>query len=333
MTRLHLMQFSLLPGFLLGLMSCADANLSSPQQADPEFRIYADLRTQQQADPEFPIEVREPVFGPEKGPLVCVDEAHNNVHTAGGRYKPFTDLLRKDGYRVDGFSSRFSGDTLTRCDLLVIANALSGEDSLETRAFPHPSPFTRLELEALVTWIRKGGSLLLFADHAPAPGAARDLGALLGVAMFDGYARGPGEFPDLFEREKGTLLDHPISRGRNSDERVGKVATFAGQAFHVSQHFQPLLVFGEGSAARFRISYNLPDIPREEWPRFQIGGWAQGAAREWDSGRIVVLGEAAMCSAQLRGEKRNPMGMNHPQAGENAQFCLNVVRWLTRMLS
>ena len=82
MTRLHLMQFSLLPGFLLGLMSCADANLSSPQQADPEFRIYADLRTQQQADPEFPIEVREPVFGPEKGPLVCVDEAHNNVHTA-----------------------------------------------------------------------------------------------------------------------------------------------------------------------------------------------------------------------------------------------------------
>jgi len=227
MTRLHLMQCSFLPGFLLGLMSCADASLSARQQADPEFRI----------------EVREPAFGPEKGPLVCVDEAHNNVHTAGGRYKPFSDLLRKDGYRVDGFSSRFSEDTLTRCALLVIANALSGEDSLETRAFPHPSPFTRLELEALVTWIRKGGSLLLVADHAPAPGAARDLGALLGVAMFDGYARGTGEFPDLFEREKGTLLDHPISRERNCEERVETVVTFGGQAFQVSQHFQPLLVF------------------------------------------------------------------------------------------
>ena len=184
-----------------------------------------------------------------------------------------------------------------------------------------------------MTWIRKGGSLLLVADHAPAPGAARDFGALLGVAMFDGYARGTGEFPDLFEREKGTLLDHPISRGRNCEERVEMVATFGGQAFQVSQHFQPLLVFGEGSAAQTHISYNLPDIPREEWPRFQIGGWAQGAAREWDSGRIVVLGEAAMCSAQLRGEKRNPMGMNHPQAGENAQFCLNAVRWLTRVLA
>ena len=60
MTRLHLMQFSLLPGFLLGLMSCADGSLSSPQQADSEVRISPDLRSPKQADPEFQIEVREP---------------------------------------------------------------------------------------------------------------------------------------------------------------------------------------------------------------------------------------------------------------------------------
>ena len=81
MTRLHLMRLSLLPGFLLGLMSCADASLSSQQQADSAFQIEADLRSQQQADPEFRIEVREPAFGLEKGPLVCVDEAHQAVPT------------------------------------------------------------------------------------------------------------------------------------------------------------------------------------------------------------------------------------------------------------
>ncbi len=316
MKRLRLIRFFFLPGFLLGLPSCADASVSSPQQRDPDFSI----------------DVSQPAFGPAQGPLVCVDEDHNNVHTAEGRYRPFADLLRKDGYRVNGFPSRFSKDTLTRCSLLVIANALSADDSPETRAFPHPSPFTHPELDSLVTWIRKGGSLLLLADHAPAPGAAGDLGALLGVSMFDGYARGPGEFPDLFERETGTLVDHPISRGRTSEEQVERVATFAGQAFQLSQHFQPLLIFGEGSLAHFDISHNVPDVPRQEWPRFSVSGWAQGAAREWDSGRIVVLGEAAMCSAQLRGEKRNKMGMNHPQAGENAQFCLNAVRWLTRVL-
>ena len=156
--------------------------------------------------------------------------------------------------------------------------------------------------------------------------------ALLGVAMFDGYARGPGEFPDLFDRAQGTLADHPISNGRNSEERVEAIATFAGQAFQLSQHFQPLLIFGEGSVAYFDFRHNLPDIPFQEWPRFSASGWSQGAAREWDSGRIVVLGEAGMCTAQLRGEKQDPMGMNHPKAGENPQFCLNAVRWLTRVL-
>ena len=314
--QLCLIHLFFLPGFILGPLSCANASAGSQQQRDPGFSP----------------EVSEAAFGPSEGPLVCIDEAHHNVHTAEGRYRAFADLLRKDGYRVAGFSSRFSENTLTRCALLVIANALSADDSPETRAFPHPSPFTHRELDSLVAWIREGGSLFLLADHAPAPGAAGDLGALLGVAMFDGYARGPGEFPDLFERETGTLVDHPISRGRTSEEQVERVATFAGQAFQLSQHFQPLLVFGEGSRAHFDISHNVPDVPRKEWPKFSVSGWAQGATREWDSGRIVVLGEAAMCSAQLRGEKLNLMGMNHPQAGENAQFCLNAVHWLTRVL-
>ena len=316
MNRLHLTRFFLLPGFLLGVLSWANTSAV----------------IQQERDPDFSFEVSDPAFGPGQGPLVCIDEGHNNVHTATGRYRPFANLLRKDGYRVEAFSSSFSADTLTRCTLLVIANALGQEFSPEIRAFPHPSSFSRGELDSLVSWIRKGGALLLFADHAPAPAAAGDLGALLGVAMFDGYARGPGEFPDLFDRAQGTLADHPISNGRNSKERVEAIATFAGQAFQLSQHFQPLLIFGEGSVAYFDFRHNLPDIPFLEWPRFSASGWSQGASREWDSGRIVVLGEAGMCTAQLRGEKQNPMGMNHPKAGENPQFCLNAVRWLTRVL-
>ena len=44
----------------------------------------------------------DPAFAPGAGPLVCVDEAHNNYHTANGRYRPFADLLRGDGYWVEG---------------------------------------------------------------------------------------------------------------------------------------------------------------------------------------------------------------------------------------
>lgn len=37
-----------------------------------------------------------------------------------------------------------------------------------------------------------------------------------------------------------------------------------------------------------------------------------------------------MFTAQLVGEQRVPMGMNHPKAGQNYRFLLNVVRWLSQ---
>ena len=41
----------------------------------------------------------------------------------------------------------------------------------------------------------------------------------------------------------------------------------------------------------------------------------------------MVLGEAAMLSAQLAGPRSAPMGMNAP-GNDDRQFALNVVRWL-----
>jgi len=44
----------------------------------------------QVADPNFKATVDNPAY--KKGPKVLFDEAHNNFHTTGGRYKPFADL-------------------------------------------------------------------------------------------------------------------------------------------------------------------------------------------------------------------------------------------------
>ena len=46
-------------------------------------------------------------------------------------------------------------------------------------------------------------------------------------------------------------------------------------------------------------------------------------------GRVAAFGEAAMFSAQLGGPESLPMGMNAPEAGQNAQFLLNVFHWLS----
>jgi hypothetical protein len=70
----------------------------------------------------------------------------------------------------------------------------------------------------------------------------------------------------------------------------------------------------------------------EQTPRVAVEGWCQGATLRFGKGRVALFGEAAMFTAQLAGPNRAPVGMNAPQAPQNAQFLLNVVRWLTKKI-
>ena len=288
------------------------------------------LSQEQAANQTFQFGNSDPAFAFDSGPLVCVDAAHHNYHTADGRYRPFAELLRGDGYLVEGFDSTFSPEALERCDLLVIANPLGEANAGDDWAFPHPSAFTREELDATYSWIRAGGALLLIADHAPIAGAARDLGMMLGVGMLDGYAYDPTQEPDTFREETGGLVDHPITKGRNPDEQIDHVVTWTGQAFVAAEGIAPILVWGPGAMMRVALDENFPDMPEEELPLIPIEGLLHAAAAELEEGRFVMLGEAAMCTAQS--SEDFDFGMSAPEADQNAQFCLNVVRWLTGVL-
>src|ERR1041385_6729383 len=58
------------------------------------------LNAQQVADTVFQPPIGAPSFAMGQGPVVLIDEAHHNFHTAEGRYSPFARLLRRDGYVV-----------------------------------------------------------------------------------------------------------------------------------------------------------------------------------------------------------------------------------------
>ena len=66
---------------------------------------------QQVADPNFDAKVAHPAY-PKNGPKVLFDEAHNNFHTASGRYKPFADLISNDGYQITPNKEKFSAAVL-----------------------------------------------------------------------------------------------------------------------------------------------------------------------------------------------------------------------------
>jgi hypothetical protein len=285
----------------------------------------------QRPDLEYQPPIIDPLFDMGTGPLVLIDEAHFNFHTAGGRYRTFAELLRRDGFVVRPHTGPFTADSLAAARILVISNALN-EDDVEEWVLPNPSAFTVAEIDAVETWVERGGSLMLIADHMPFPGAAAQLAERFGLLFINGYARMPARpGPITFTRADGTLRPHPITDGRSAAERIDRVTTFGGQAFraHPDTAVQPLLVMGEGTEMQLTVEAG---VVTETTPRFAGVGLLQGAVLRHGAGRIAAFGEAAMFSAQVRGVERIPMGMNEPRADQNYRFLLNVVRWLAAPL-
>jgi hypothetical protein len=264
----------------------------------------------------------------QNGPKVLFDEAHNNFHTADGRYQPFARLITADGYSVTPNKKSITKETLAGYSVLVISNAL-GAPQMNAPGAGNPA-FTDAECEAVREWAQAGGSLLLIADHAPMGAAAERLSLKFGVGMSKGSTADPANYPKesnnqgfiQFNRENGLLADHAITRGRNADERLNRLQSFTGQS----------LLGPKDSVAFLKLSNTAVDLDTATRTSSPAAGRAQGVALQFGKGRVVVMGEAAMLSAQLAGAQRTPMGMNQPGL-DNKQLVLNIMHWLTGILN
>jgi hypothetical protein len=184
--------------------------------------------------------------------------------------------------------------------------------------------------------------------------AAENLARRFGVSMGKGYTEDPvhhysgepigGPATLLFTRTNGLLHEHPITQGRNRSEWVDSIVSFAGQSLggppeakvvlglsdaavdHPSPTPEQAAATGQPGIAWMTAVRGLPTHPAR--------GRALMLALDVGRGRVVMLGEAAMLSAQLivdRQGHRIRVGMNLPGTG-NRQLGLNVLHWLTRLL-
>jgi len=284
---------------------------------------------QQVADTSYRPTVGAPAYAQGRGPIVLLDEAHVNFHTIDGRYAPFVRLLERDGYVVRPNRGLFTRSVLDSARVLVIANAIARQNATNWR-LPNPSAFTDAEIAEVREWVSGGGSLLLIADHMPFGGAAEKLALEFGVVLGNGFATdSSGSLGQIrFRRGAESLGSHAILGGRRPAERVDSLTSFTGLAFRLLGPGTPLLTLPRGSTLLLPVvAWQFSDST----PRIRADGMLQGAAIEFGRGRVVVLGEAAMLSAQVQGPQRTPMGMNNPSAAQNAQFALNVMHWLSRV--
>lgn len=307
------------------------------------------LKAQQVADPFFDTRVPNPAYT-DQHPVVVFDQAHHNFHPASGRYKPLADLLKHDGYKIVAGKKRFTPDRLGGCAILVIANAMGSDRMMDDNA-GNP-PFTQAEYDAVVAWLKSGGSLLLVADHAPFGSAAAGLARALGVDMSQGFTVDPehhiGNRPArlVFERSAGLLGDHPITRGRDPHETLNRVITFTGQSLQGPEGSTAILKLADTALDIHQLSPQERRADRQEGrrplaPKSSAAGRAQAIAFALGKGRVVVLGEAAVLSAQviegrmaqglgLAGDEAK-MGMNFP-GSDDRQFALNIFHWLSHAL-
>jgi hypothetical protein len=289
--------------------------------------IKGNLLSQQVADTAYNPVISKPEYAIGKGPLILIDEGHNNFHTAGERYLPFARLLRADGYRVKGLKGEFKEPLPNDTRILVIANALNSIN-IQNWFLPTPSAFSDQEIDVLKKWVRRGGSLFLIADHMPMGGAAEALAAAFGFKFTNGFAAdtsSPG--PARFYRKDNTLLSCSITNGRNLSESVNKVVTFTGQAFEVPTNAISILRFDQRYLLLETDTAWVFDSRTRYTP---INNWSQGAYMKFGKGRVVMFGEAAMFTAQLAGPSKARVGMNSDYAEENYKLLLNIIHWLDR---
>lgn len=279
------------------------------------------------SDPD--IKVTRPAYV-KKHPTVLFDEAHFNVHTSGGRSKAFADLITNDGYRVIPGKEKFERKTLKGIDILVIVSALGSDREINPEAAGNPA-FTEAECDVVKSWVLRGGGLLLITDHEPTGAAARNLAKRFGVEMSNGttmdsapenYMKGCNGCM-RFTRENGLLKDHPITRGRDSSERIRGIENGVGQS----------LIGPSGSTAFLKLSDTAYD-ELAGGKKISAAGRAQGIAINFGKGRVVVLGEAAMLAGQgpRLGQKFRRWWLDYPGI-DNRQLALNILHWLSGLLN
>lgn len=203
----------------------------------------------------------------------------------------------------------------------------------------------------MLAWVTGGGSLLLISDHTPMGEANEHLGRLFGVTTGKGFVQSldpGGHVPNqgsqlVFSRENRRLGDHAIRRGRVEAERINRIVSFTGQSLTVPAGAVALLALGP-DAWEAPTRADAPGLARdaETAPTratftsthgSAVPNRAQGVALTIGAGRVVILGEAAMMSAQVfpaADGRQGRMGTNVP-GSDDKQFALNTLHWLSRV--
>jgi hypothetical protein len=273
-------------------------------------------------DTNVNLEVEDPTFEINDGPLIMFDSTHKNFFIQSHLIKPLVDLLINDGYRVAFLDKEFSKSSLSQASVLVVITALPFDFATENSA-ADKNTFSENELDELQNWVTDGGSLLAFSEHAPFDQAINpllrkfDIESSIGTTVDTiNYESKYGPGMIKFEN-KNLNTNHPIVNGKY---KVEKLVSFGGSAL-LGSKYENILKLDESS---FNVKHSTGIGPEGK-------GNSQGLAGMYGSGKIAAFGDSngftAMVFNMDDGTKMYA-GMN-TEGYDWKNFVLNTFRWLT----
>lgn len=279
-------------------------------------------------DTEFVPEVNKPTYQKEESPKILLDNAHHNFLIQWDFIKPFSDLVKADGYNAVVDSLKFTPEYLNRFDIVMIITALPFDFTTKNEVTVE-NTFSKQEINNLYDWVNDGGSLLVFTEHAPFDQAINPLlnkfdistsiGTTIDTVHYDKEIGKTGWIE--FSNENGLLNNsHPIIQGKSISSRVNRLLTFGGSGLK-GENFTNLLRLSE-SSENIMHSTGVGPIGK---------GNSQGLAGAFGKGKIVALGDSNGFVAMIFNEDdgtKQKAGMNLENY-DWKQFVLNTLHWLS----
>jgi hypothetical protein len=289
---------------------------------------YREFSWTQGNDPKFDPTIDKPLYSKNKGPKILIDIGHHNFLPKYGFLKPFSDLAEADGYQVAFDSASFSKGYLDQYDILIIMSALPFEFGTKNEVTDELT-FAWSEIDSVVSWVKEGGSLIVFSEHAPFDQAINPLLNQFGINSSIGYTIDSQNYDKksgrkswiVYSKDNELLnVSHNLITGQTPSERVDSVHTYGGSA-----------LTGSAYENIFKLSKSAENTqhPTGVGP---IGkGDSQCLAGKFGKGKILALGDANGFTAMMF-ENNEGLSISSGMAEKGyrwKQFVVNSLHWLT----
>jgi hypothetical protein len=281
-------------------------------------------------DTPFDATINHPKYAQGKGPAVLFDAGHFNFIVHMGLANPLIDVATADGYRVTVDSMKFTKPYLSNYKMIVIFPAMPFKFGSKKQVTDEIT-FTSEELIALHDWVKEGGSLLMFSEHAPIDKSVRPLFKKFGIQLsigivvdsiyHDSTSKATNKESLLIFTKNNSLLNsnHPITKGERPGEEINKIMTYGGGGLK-----------GAGYTNIFKLS---PSSIIKKYSGSEPSGTAdsQALAGKFGKGKIVALGDCNGFTAMyaMQGSNKLSAGMQVAEY-DWKQFAINTFHWLSK---